>query len=321
MISDRVVFVLGAGCSVPFGFPTGQQLRDKILEISKSDVIDHVGKSCPNILEELGVKDDALVRLQSNLRDSQINSIDRFLSLPKNREFLDIGKIAIASCLIPYEEHKKVLAPKCDNGENNWYQLLWNEIVNIESFEEFDNNLSIYFLTFNYDRSLEHFLTTVLKNTLTPTVDEIDQFLCKRIVHVHGQLGAYRLRGGSSNGRFYRTKLNVNNIRTAAEGIKVIHESSTFSDKPRVNELIESCNRLVFLGFGYSDANVRKLFSGVSRAPAKIIGSSMGLMKQEIDSARKKVAKALKTEESRIEITSDSDLRTCEYLRSHFEFA
>ena len=60
------------------------------------------------------------------------------------------------------------------------------------TFEEFGNNkLSI--VTFNYDRSLEHYLLNSLMTLHGKTRDECAQALKKiPIVHVYGQLGEHQ---------------------------------------------------------------------------------------------------------------------------------
>ena len=78
-------------------------------------------------------------------------SVDAFLE--HRPEYLQIGKLSIALCIMAHEHEKKLF-----NAQRNWYDYL--RIKLNSSFDEFgDNKLSI--ITFNYDRSIEHYLLMV----------------------------------------------------------------------------------------------------------------------------------------------------------------
>src|SRR5205814_6081210 len=73
----------------------------------------------------------------------------------------------------------------------DWYQYLFGKLN--ASFEEFgQNKLSV--VTFNYDRSLEHFLLTTLQYSHGKTFDQCADLLMANIpiVHVYGQLSERR---------------------------------------------------------------------------------------------------------------------------------
>ena len=74
-------------------------------------------------------------------------TIDAFLEHRDN--FVEIGKAAIAACLIKYERAEMFDASRC------WYPYLFNKMNT--TFDEFSEN-RLAFVTFNYDRSLEAFL-------------------------------------------------------------------------------------------------------------------------------------------------------------------
>jgi len=114
-------------------------------------------------------------------------SVDAFLE--GRPEFLDVGKFAIAYCLIPFESEANLFTPPGDHGD--WYGYL-SERLN-RSFDEFEHNkLSI--VTFNYDHSLEHYLFTSLLNWHGRSVDDcIGKFAKLPIIHVYGQLGKSRI--------------------------------------------------------------------------------------------------------------------------------
>ena len=73
-----------------------------------------------------------------------------------NFKYERIGKIAIALELCPYENENILLGDQ--NG--HWMKYLWHRMLSEVSrpSDLLKNKLSV--LTFNYDRSLEHYLYT-----------------------------------------------------------------------------------------------------------------------------------------------------------------
>jgi len=172
------VFVLGAGASVPYGFPTGKELVRKILELGGySGHSRHDGKS--NILK---VTDEP--SFQSFCRafaESGRNSIDTFLE--QREDLREIGKYAIASVILAYETNTSAFPRDLPN--NDWYRHFFEYIApDLDSF----NAQDIKVITFNYDRSFEHFLHTALCRSFN--IAEARKHVEKlSIVHVHGKLG------------------------------------------------------------------------------------------------------------------------------------
>src|SRR5206468_3427791 len=185
-------------------------------------------------------------------------SVDAFLE--RRPEFLGVGKLAIAFCLMPFEREEKPYHPDPHRG-GDWYEYLSVKLNS--SFEEFgQNQLSI--ITFNYDRSLEHYLLNSLINLQGKTRDECARPLEQiPIVHVYGQLGEQRYpRRGSHQYRPDQVEHFIY-VKTAAAGIKLYHEEvEAASGKAR--ELLSRAKRICFLGFSYNPFNVARLNIGGS---------------------------------------------------------
>ena len=90
-------------------------------------------------------------------------SIDSFLE-HRGEDERYLGKLAIAYALIPFEKEERLF------DESSWYPILLNKLK--FKFEDFEKN-KLAFITFNYDRSLEHFLMTALSNQFKKTEQEI----------------------------------------------------------------------------------------------------------------------------------------------------
>lgn len=160
MITKPTTLILGAGASAPFGFPTGYTLLQKAL--GWGDVGD--GKTNPTIFKWLGIDKQKLDSFRGALSRSGKKSVDSFLE--HRPEFLDVGKAVIALELITCERERELFR----RDGNSWYEYLFNELNTV--FDDFDQNkLSI--LTFNYDRSLEHYLLTALQHSYGKPIGEL----------------------------------------------------------------------------------------------------------------------------------------------------
>jgi hypothetical protein len=264
MITQKTVFVLGAGASKPYGFPTGLGLRAIILNKL------HWGDAqWTPVLSELGFDQRQVDDFNAAFRHSARPSVDLFVE--HRREFLTLGKAAIALSLIPFEKPDAVFnAPP---GED-WYQYVFARMD--APFAEFGKN-QVSFVTFNYDRSLEHFFRTALANAYGKSVGEATELLKQiPIIHVHGLLGALSGQGAPAT-RPYSEKYTTRDVRCAMDALVIMSEadgdSTTFT---AARAEMESASRVYFLGFAYHPSNMNRL--RVSAYQNKIAGgTSLGL--------------------------------------------
>lgn len=100
MLNKEVVFILGAGASVPYDFPDGRQL---LKEIKKSLSDDHVIYS-QNFGQDNGFA------FRQHLELSGTSSIDEFLT--NNPEHDAIGRFVIARMLMAKENPNYLMNPE-----------------------------------------------------------------------------------------------------------------------------------------------------------------------------------------------------------------
>jgi len=294
MIEIPTCLVLGAGASIPYGFPSGINLRNKILR--------NFGTSpWPKLLSELGIEDKDLIKSFINdFNISRIQSIDKFLEL--RTEYLKIGKLAIAYALIPIENTKDLFP--IDESPNRWYTYLYKRLLTPNLNQLLSNKLLI--ITFNYDRSLEHFLYNVIKGSYpTATENKYAEFLnMMDIIHIYGKLGNLPWQGEPS--RPYEPDPTPKQYEIASEQIKIISEQNPRSQvlKEAFQYLCAS-DRIFFLGFGYDESNFNRL--GMEYVPDKeekqIWGTAFDLGIAEIKSLKKKWP-YLKFAQNNIDISS-----------------
>ncbi|MBW8034688.1 MAG: hypothetical protein FVQ79_03275 [Planctomycetes bacterium] len=279
MIERKTVLVLGAGASCPFDFPIGKELVKIIIQNLEPNILLY------NILVDHGFGKGNIRDFSNALLGAQPASIDAFLE--HRLDFEKIGKEAIAGSLLPFEcwsQFNSMLLA----GKNNWYRYLFSRLNT--SFETFgDNNLSV--ITFNYDRSFEHYLFTVLKNTYKKTDEECaEKMKSIPVVHLHGSLGKLDWQDSPLSLVHYEAWTDSENrglaVKRGGENIIIVHEANKETDEfKKAHELLSQADCVYFLGFGFNKDNVERLKiktllnKSLSRGTAQ--GTAHGLPLQE----------------------------------------
>ncbi|KKK77729.1 hypothetical protein LCGC14_2850660, partial [marine sediment metagenome] len=243
-IDIPTALILGAGASIPFGFPSGHGLYESICGPGTNRSLSI------RQLEPLDFGGDFVNGFLHNLSLSGVDSIDEFLG--KQPEYTAVGKAAIAQILLPCEKQRHLFDPTADN----WYKRFFVPLL-----DHPDGFRNLYVITFNYDRSLEHFLFTALRSSTDLSEAQCaERVQALTIVHVHGKLG--RLPWEAEYGHVipYEGKANPDTIRACIGSIIVLHEGQ--KDSPELVEarrILDSVLRIYFLGFGYHEVNLERL--------------------------------------------------------------
>lgn len=281
MRRSPTTLVLGAGSSCAFGFPTGEGLRKLIIGCrDRTDVCQHIGYGQASVR-----------RFIDAFAESQLNSIDAFLGREVDEP--EVGKRLIAYLLLVQEGRAKVF----DNVDDHWYRYMHNEIVNpVSKWEDLDLTwLSI--VTFNYERSLEHFLATSLSRTYKKNAQEVAEKLRElQIVHVYGQLGnlLHRDQTHAPFGGIPEDHMDAYVLR-GAQGIRVVPEGRI--DSPgfeAAQKLLKAAKAIYFLGFGFDKLNIERLgapdvFLVERGRPKAVHATVLGMTPAEVDLACKRV--------------------------------
>lgn len=139
-------------------------------------------------------------------------SVDAFLER-RHEEFLDIGKAAMAIELLLREKENLLWQ------QPNWMLNLYGRMSS-ETLEQFGNN-AVSFITFNYDRSLEHFLFISLANNFGKQLHACAKVLAN--IHLHGRLGY--LPWQKENNRAYGdTSITVQAVDMCVREMRVVRE-------------------------------------------------------------------------------------------------
>jgi len=300
VITTSTVLVLGAGASCPYGFPTAKQLRNDICDAFSSR-----DTPASRLLGDNAAPAEKFLEFRQAFWKSGTSSVDAFLE--GRPEFLDVGKLAIAYCLIPYEKEGNLYDPPKPYGD--WYLYLSERLK--ASFDEFENNkLSI--ITFNYDRSLDHYLFTSLLNWHGRSVDDcIEKFKNLPIIHVYGQLGRipYPQRGCRQYLPLGEDEKKISGaVVGASQGITLLNEKE--SELEEVHNLLAAAERVCFLGFSYHPLNLARLalrdfVAGRSR---QVFGTARDFKTGELDQTEESLRRAMSS--TRVTLDDDDNLMT-----------
>ncbi len=272
MITKPTVLVLGAGASVPFGYPSGNTLVRLICDALRDQNHSHF-----KLLVKLGGRNDAVIAFRQALLYGQKNSVDAFLA--DRPDFLEIGKSSIAMTLMRHENLEHMMTISLNQG--SWYKYLFNMMATASFVEFGENNVSI--ITFNYDRSFEQYLFTALKYSYDRNDSECaDQVNRIPIVHVYGQLDPLPWQDADT-GRAYIASNDPETVQKAGLGIKIMREGQEFQSDPQfvhAHSLLVRAERIYFLGFGYHPDNMERLNIEIA-SPAFLRGTAKGLGTEE----------------------------------------
>ena len=276
-MTSSSTLILGAGASWTYGYPTGKELRIKILEIEHDmnafSEIAHVG--IPTIRDFL-----------NRFRLSSASSIDTFLS--RNAKFDDVGKAAIAKVLYSCESINNLYAEDSDKvAQDNWYSYLLNTLANCDEWKSFDPSW-LTIITFNYDRSLEYFLSTSLQNMYGKSADEVNERLKSlKIVHVYGDLGVDKLDSFGYGQALTDDDSMHNAICLAKQKLQIMHEGR--DDEIILNpirDIIKNADKIGFLGFGFDRINVSRILDTkiipFLTNPKNVVATTLGMTRAEV---------------------------------------
>jgi hypothetical protein len=274
------VFVIGAGASCCYGFPTGgellQMLQDPRFEVGWSVDPDEIEKAA---------------QFSSNLRKFQIGPVDRYIGQILSSQCcgsdstVDMWSKMTAQIILECEGRFAANDFHYRDHGDHW-MVMFHEFLrevhgaSFRSSAMFASAISDgnTFITFNYDRLLEYYFASLIMSSFLLKFDEaLGEMRGVRVHHVHGICGSFF--PGDKYVRFGDRLLSANVksgknpprrklFEDAAREIKATQSvngdevKSYFMD--RVFNSSEEIVNIVFLGFGFDRDNLRKI--GVDEA-------------------------------------------------------
>lgn len=280
MIEIPTVFVLGAGASKPYGFPTALELTTSVTEFTWAHPYD-------DVLSLLRHNSCELEGFQRALVASRINSVDRFLEVhSKEKGFLRLGKHLMAMALIRCEH-----PPNLTQARGDWLRHVWNAMLTSRLENVSDNRIAI--ITFNYDRVVEQYLLDAICGAYGCTPGLARSQLEKiPFVHVYGSLGHFpRASSVAEDERPFRSRIDAIEVETAAKSLWIAPEERTEESFAAARKLIRKARRVVFVGFGFDPMNSHRLMPqgdwlAWMQSGGAVFGSALGLQTRERATAK-----------------------------------
>ncbi len=314
MFNMKTLLVLGAGASTDIGLPTGNQLRSIIankLAFQLNAFQEDIEPGCGDlaiwsaITEYSRTKNEARDKFLSASRRIRngvflSTSIDDFLDSNSGDESIStLGKVAIVSSILDCEKESALYFDNLRQNSNfdfsrigdRWYTKFFNMISKGSNLDQLFSNISI--VSFNYDRSIEHFLFNAVRELYALPHQEAQKVIDKlRIVHPYGTVGTLA-------NQFADHGISYGNagFRTSRDLFKIAQEIRTYTEQlednrvlNEIKEAVSWAERLIIIGFGFHEQNMRILdpVSKVNRlvyATAQgISGTDMGVVHNQITS-------------------------------------
>jgi hypothetical protein len=324
MTEKRTVFILGAGASCPYGFPTARDLRRQILSGFEDRYLNYLGGAG----EQIGAERRAAG--YPSLRDAKrflecfdlsgTESVDLFLS--RNPQFEEVGKMVICLSIL-HAEKDSSLREEVKEREQDWYFYLYNRLTR-QATRKDDYRLfgesPVAFVTFNYDRSLEHFLF----ESLLHSFEGIDEKKAKEqldkipIIHVYGRPAPLPwVQDDNQNTLPYGRDIDnfaSTNLRAIVANIRVVHKERANPQLEKAREEISRAQRIFFLGFAYAQENLQALtFPGVLDRGHRIYGTATGWTSKEIQGIRRDFIHGLQAKgASSYEVEDRAQIHDCD---------
>jgi hypothetical protein len=255
-LSRPTVLVLGAGASATYGFPTGPELKGKMLG--------YLDPKAEARMAKLGFDKELLASFREALKYSHDETIDIFLE--KNEtDFRKLGSYLIASTIMALEVTDNLL------GKRDLYWDLYN-VLRFDQEEPRIDTLKV--VTLNFDRSFEHFM----RKTIDFNVHEKHRaashakrsLMC--VKHAHGSLGAY------PDIPYVTNPDDEAALRQAAQSVKIVSDSLDDSpDFRAAQEMIAAAENVVFLGFGFNELTLEALLHRTDMERKRFFGTGVKL--------------------------------------------
>lgn len=286
MFDKKAAIILGAGASVPFGYPIGSELISNIVRgldrlpaetieervyAGRTSKLDFVRQPYLSLVTyALANRPDYLPRgysdslsewksLATELDQTSHQSIDEFARTNPNKN--RVVKLLIAAEIASHSFDKTAFASGklqpaeglFSNARSNWYGKLVAQLrKHHRSSQAFRDNDPVPIITFNYDRSLETFLERELPRA--EIYSDLNWRDAASVIHVHGslQIEVARHTNPTAQNAFAQSLIK------SAENFLVIDDPRSHQDPAAIaRTVISQAETVVVLGFDFHPANVK----------------------------------------------------------------
>jgi hypothetical protein len=282
-MSNKTVFVIGAGASEEANLPTGYELKREIaqlLDFRFDKWRRELEYGDRKIFQALILYDARAENTSENInsyidnarhiRDAlpQAISIDHFIDSQRDNDKIALcGKLAIVRSIMQAERKSLLYFNKQNDFNINFNSL--DEIWYLPFFQLITENCnkndlkerfqSITLIIFNYDRCIEHFMYYALLNYYKLSkVEAAEMVNSINIYHPFGSVGLLPWQVNSSPMEF-GAEPNPDQLLQLSKKIKTFTESTEpdSSEIRLIRKHVSCADRLVFIGFAFHPMNMQ----------------------------------------------------------------
>jgi hypothetical protein len=280
-ITKKYTFIVGAGADKVYGYPDGGELMTKIC----NELVPDFRSNPPSFMYKhlcAHFTDSSPVdSFRRKFFYSETYSIDAFLK--RNPDYERVGKLAIAYVLVNCERDDALFSKeKGINGEH-WFRKLFDTIdQHLDGDWTKLRHEEYSYITFNYSRTLKHYLYCKLKNLHNLTDAMIKDIVSRlNIIQVHGHLGPLPFE--EAHARAYEPSIDPETIKQAASSVRIAYETMDKGPNAmiitRIREALRNASKVFVLGFSFHPDNLAllNLKMGSDSITGRIVTSSVGI--------------------------------------------
>jgi hypothetical protein len=261
----KVLFVLGAGSSKSLNFPLGGELKGQLLASLNPN------HTVYRALIKSGFIESQVTAFADELDGAEFDTIDEHIREIDDVEIRKIGKRAVAY-LIRASENATALRHK-DDKVRHWYKTLANH------FRRFPDHVSpdqFSFISYNYDRSLPHYLYETLSLRRIP-IPKVKAFAGPlNFFHIHGHVGPlpWQVDRGGEDKSYYKYGAVMSEMDLAAHIPDILLPDDERGEGIMAARLAANAQIIAFIGFGFHETNM-SLLPFATNAPKVIPNTSL----------------------------------------------
>jgi hypothetical protein len=278
----KIAFILGAGASKPYNYPAGDELKGILLAKDNGKYV------FQEKLEKLGYDADSVSAFLQALFKAEYDTLDDFIAAHQTSgDFPLMAKEAIALVISGLEDENILFG----QGGARWYRLV---VDFLRDNPEMAHRNRTVFLTFNYDRSLEHYLNDSLRHSGNAFQGvRLGDFLLGNFIHIHGNLGFLpwqkRSDGQDMVVRAYGETPTRTTLRSIAQRMLAPYQTVSPGG---LAPILGDADVVAIMGFGFHPQNLAKIgFTDLVKLPnVKICATVSALLTGRRDQLEKEPA-------------------------------
>ncbi|TAZ57815.1 hypothetical protein [Rhizobium ruizarguesonis] len=299
MFTRKTVFVVGAGASKEAGLPVGEELKTIIankLDIKFQDGYDQktgdrgIVNALRLISEERGERNiNPFLHAGHTISAAmpQAISIDNFLHThAADEKMVLMGKLAIAASILEAEKKSKLVIDNNSQTINfNAHHDIWHntfckmlcEGVQLADLDVvFDN---VGFVTFNYDRCIEHYVAHWLANYMLISIDQAQSLTSKlKVFHPYGQVGRLPWQKSGRASIQFGAGADAHSLPKIADQIRTFTEQVEDDEMLQaMRDLLAQAEQVIYIGFSYGRMNMQLMQLTERLKDRDVLGTVCGM--------------------------------------------